>query len=60
MSILNLFIDFLNKILDIRILGLTLFDLLLIFTILIFAMRLIYEMIGVSNKNNNKGEKKKK
>ena len=52
MTILRLFIQFLNNILSIEILNTSLFDWLINFTILIFGFRIIYELAKISIKNN--------
>lgn len=47
MTILRLFLNFLNKILNIQILNVSLLNWLIITTILIFVFRIIYEIAGI-------------
>ncbi len=60
MTIIKLFINFINEILSINILGMNLYMWLITITILIFTYRLIYEITGTRTKNNkkDKGDKK--
>lgn len=60
MTILNLFVDFINKILSIKILGMDLFNWLLLFTIIIFVFRILYAMSGTKRKSKEETKEKKK
>lgn len=61
MTIIELFITFVNSILEIKILGFSILNYLITFTILIIVFRIIYEIAGVKRKDKeDKGDKKKK
>lgn len=53
MTIVNLFISFINKFLDFKIFNITLFQYLITFTITIFIFKLI-QILGNSNSKHNK------
>lgn len=61
MTIVKLFINFINIILDFNIFGLSLYNWLLTMVIIIFAFQMIYEVSGIkknkNNKNKDKGDK---
>lgn len=59
MTIVNLFIDFMNRILSFKILGFELISYLLTFTIIIFIFKVI-SIIGNSEKKSSKKEKSDK
>lgn len=54
MTILNIFIDFLNKILSIELLNNSLFDWLIMITIIIFGFLIIYNLVNIGRKGRDK------
>lgn len=52
MTIIKIFLQFTMRIMSIKLLGLNLMTWLIIFTIFIFAFRIIYEIVGIRKKRN--------
>ena len=54
MTILSMFISFLNEILSMKVFETTLFDWLIIITIIIFGFLIIYNLVNINRKGRDK------